>query len=209
MKDAGTALMGTGFATGENRAVEAAEKALQSPLIDTELVGAGGILLSIAGGDDLSLYEVNEAAEVVRRGSREHEHHLRRDDRRAADRPGLGDRRGDGAGRHQDGAAEATNGDGRLGRARAAQLPTELSTPFSSPRRPRPGRARPDPELQADEAGLPGGEHEHAVAALGDAARIGAPVRRVPNGDPVAPRLLEAHEDVALADVDDLRAPGP
>ncbi len=71
MKDAGTALMGIGFATGENRAVEAAEKALQSPLIDTELVGAGGILLSIAGGDDLSLYEVNEAAEVVRRGSRE------------------------------------------------------------------------------------------------------------------------------------------
>jgi cell division protein FtsZ len=71
MKDAGTALMGIGFATGENRAVEAAEKALQSPLIDTELVGASGILLSIAGGDDLSLYEVNEAAEVVRRGSRE------------------------------------------------------------------------------------------------------------------------------------------
>ena len=71
MKDAGTALMGIGFATGENRAVEAAEKALQSPLIQTELVGARGILLSIAGGDDLSLYEVNEAAEVVRRGARD------------------------------------------------------------------------------------------------------------------------------------------
>jgi cell division protein FtsZ len=71
MKDAGSALMGIGFATGENRAVEAAERALQSPLIQTELVGARGILLSIAGGDDLSLYEVNEAAEVVRRGSRE------------------------------------------------------------------------------------------------------------------------------------------
>jgi cell division protein FtsZ len=71
MKDAGSALMGIGFATGENRAVEAAERALQSPLIQTELVGARGILLSIAGGDDLSLYEVNEAAEVVRRGSRD------------------------------------------------------------------------------------------------------------------------------------------
>jgi cell division protein FtsZ len=71
MKDAGTALMGIGFATGENRAVEAAERALQSPLIQTELVGARGILLSIAGGDDLSLYEVNEAAEVVRRGARD------------------------------------------------------------------------------------------------------------------------------------------
>jgi cell division protein FtsZ len=66
MKDAGSALMGIGFATGENRAREAAERALRSPLIDTELVAARGILLSIAGGDDLSLYEVNEAAEAVR-----------------------------------------------------------------------------------------------------------------------------------------------
>src|SRR5438874_3604085 len=67
MKDAGTALMGIGFsATGENRAREAAEHALRSPLIDTEIAGAKGILLSIAGGDDLSLYEVNEAAELVR-----------------------------------------------------------------------------------------------------------------------------------------------
>jgi cell division protein FtsZ len=69
MEDAGTALMGIGFATGENRAREAAERALRSPLIDTEIVGARGILLSIAGGDDLSLFEVNEAAEVVRQGS--------------------------------------------------------------------------------------------------------------------------------------------
>jgi cell division protein FtsZ len=66
MKDAGSALMGIGFATGENRAREAAERALNSPLIDTEIVGARGILLSIAGGDDLSLFEVNEAAEVIR-----------------------------------------------------------------------------------------------------------------------------------------------
>jgi cell division protein FtsZ len=67
MKDAGTALMGIGFsATGENRARDAAERALRSPLIETDIGGAKGILLSIAGGDDLSLYEVNEAAEVVR-----------------------------------------------------------------------------------------------------------------------------------------------
>ena len=71
MKDAGSALMGIGYATGEDRAVKAAEGALSSPLIDTELVGARGILLSIAGGDDLSLFEVNEAAEVVRRGARD------------------------------------------------------------------------------------------------------------------------------------------
>ncbi len=66
MQDAGSALMGIGYATGTNRGREAAERALGSPLIDTQIVGARGILLSIAGGDDLSLVEVHDAAEVVR-----------------------------------------------------------------------------------------------------------------------------------------------
>jgi cell division protein FtsZ len=66
MQDAGSALMGIGYATGPNRAREAAERALGSPLIDAEIVSARGILLSIAGGDDLSLVEVNDAAEVIR-----------------------------------------------------------------------------------------------------------------------------------------------
>jgi cell division protein FtsZ len=66
MAESGSALMGIGYATGENRAKEAAERALRSPLIETEITGARGILLSIAGGDDLTLYEVNEAAEAVR-----------------------------------------------------------------------------------------------------------------------------------------------
>ena len=67
MQDAGSALMGIGFAeNSETRAREAAERALRSPLIETEITGARGILLSIAGGNDLSLFEVNEAAEVIR-----------------------------------------------------------------------------------------------------------------------------------------------
>jgi len=66
MQDAGSALMGIGYATGPNRAKEAAERALGSPLIDTEIVSARGILLSISGGDDLSLVEVHDAAEIVR-----------------------------------------------------------------------------------------------------------------------------------------------
>jgi cell division protein FtsZ len=66
MAESGSALMGIGYATGENRAKEAAERALRSPLIETEITGARGILLSIAGGNDLTLYEVNEAAEAVR-----------------------------------------------------------------------------------------------------------------------------------------------
>jgi cell division protein FtsZ len=70
MKDAGTALMGIGFsAAEEDRAREAAERALRSPLIEDDVGGARGILLSIAGGDDLSLFEVNEAAEVVRQAA--------------------------------------------------------------------------------------------------------------------------------------------
>jgi cell division protein FtsZ len=67
MSDSGTALMGIGFSSGtENRAREAAERALRSPLIDEEIMGATGILLSIAGGDDMTLIEVNDAAEVIR-----------------------------------------------------------------------------------------------------------------------------------------------
>ena len=70
MSGAGSALMGIGYSEAhENRAREAAERALRSPLIDTEIVGARGILLSIAGGDDLTLLEVNEAAQVVRQAA--------------------------------------------------------------------------------------------------------------------------------------------
>jgi cell division protein FtsZ len=68
MSDSDSALMGIGFSSssGENRAKEAAERALRSPLIDAEITGASGILLSVAGGEDLTLVEVNEAAEVIR-----------------------------------------------------------------------------------------------------------------------------------------------
>jgi cell division protein FtsZ len=66
MTDAGNALMGIGYSSGDQRAVEAVERALRSPLIEGEMTGARGILLSIAGGDDLSLFEVNQAAEIVR-----------------------------------------------------------------------------------------------------------------------------------------------
>src|ERR671930_2316553 len=65
MREAGSALMGIGIARGENRAVEAARAAISSPLLETSLEGATGILLNITGGPDLGLFEVNEAAEVV------------------------------------------------------------------------------------------------------------------------------------------------
>ena len=65
MRDAGSALMGIGVAQGENRAVEAARAAISSPLLETSLDGATGILLNITGGADLGLAEVDEAAQVV------------------------------------------------------------------------------------------------------------------------------------------------
>jgi cell division protein FtsZ len=65
MRDAGSALMGIGIAAGENRATEAARAAVSSPLLETSIEGATGILLNITGGPDIGLFEVNEAAEVV------------------------------------------------------------------------------------------------------------------------------------------------
>ena len=66
MQNAGSAMMGIGMATGSQRAHEAATHAIKSPLIDHEVRSARGILLAVSGGSDLSLHEVNEAAEVVR-----------------------------------------------------------------------------------------------------------------------------------------------
>jgi cell division protein FtsZ len=65
MTDAGQALLGIGMATGERRAIEAAEQAVASPLLETSVEGARSILLSITGGSNLSLWEVNEAARAV------------------------------------------------------------------------------------------------------------------------------------------------
>src|SRR6267378_2944796 len=65
MSGAGSALMGIGSARGEGRAIQAAEKAINSPLLEASMDGAHGALLSIAGGSDLGLFEINEAASLV------------------------------------------------------------------------------------------------------------------------------------------------
>jgi cell division protein FtsZ len=65
MTDAGSALMGIGSARGENRAIRAAELAISSPLLEASIDGAMGVLLSVAGGSDLGLFEINEACELV------------------------------------------------------------------------------------------------------------------------------------------------
>jgi cell division protein FtsZ len=65
MSGAGSALMGIGSARGEGRAVQAAQKAINSPLLEASMEGAHGVLLAIAGGSDLGLFEINESASLV------------------------------------------------------------------------------------------------------------------------------------------------
>jgi cell division protein FtsZ len=65
MRDAGTAVMGIGLGSGPNRAADAAQLAVSSPLLDATIEGATGVLLNITGGSDIGLFEVNEAAELV------------------------------------------------------------------------------------------------------------------------------------------------
>jgi cell division protein FtsZ len=65
MKDAGSALMGIGRASGENRAVQAAQQAIESPLLEVSIDGARGVLFNIIGGNDLSMHEINSAAELI------------------------------------------------------------------------------------------------------------------------------------------------
>ncbi len=90
MADAGNALLGIGMGTGERRAIDAAEQAVASPLLETSMEGARSILLSITGGPDISLWEVNEAAKAVAEAaSPRREHHLRGDGRRQARGSGV------------------------------------------------------------------------------------------------------------------------
>lgn len=65
MQDAGTALMGIGYGTGDSRAAEAARAAIDSPLLELSINGAQGILFNITGGNDLSMFEVDEAARII------------------------------------------------------------------------------------------------------------------------------------------------
>ena len=96
LANAGTAIMGIGEASGEGRAVNAARAAITSPLLEASIEGARGILVNIAGGPDLGLFEVNEAMEIIH-GARppRRQHHLRQRHRRVDGRRRArhGDRR--------------------------------------------------------------------------------------------------------------------
>ena len=89
MSEMGKAMMGTGEADGDNRSVRAAEAAISNPLLeDTNMAGARGLLINITGGEDMTLFEVDQAANRIREEvDEEGEHHLRLGDRQQPQRP--------------------------------------------------------------------------------------------------------------------------
>ena len=132
MTNAGTAIMGIGSSIGEGRAANAARAAITSPLLEASIEGARGMVLNIAGGSDLGLFEVNEAAEIIHaRGPPRRQHHLRRGDRRRHGRRGAG---------HRDrGRLRA------LGRGRRRRPPRRATWPRRSSRRPSRWTSSPTP----------------------------------------------------------------
>ncbi len=150
MSDAGNALLGIGMGTGDRRAIDAAEKAVASPLLETSMEGARSILLSITGGSDLSLWEVNESAKAVAEAAHPDANIIfgamlddkledqvwvtvvatgfgnGRTSRREFERPGLGERRQTDAG----GSLREPRGEPRVSRVRR-----EFDVPEFIPRR--------------------------------------------------------------------------
>ena len=149
MSDAGNALLGIGMGVGENRAIEAAEQAVSSPLLETSMEGARSILLSITGGDEPVAVGGQRGRQGRLRGrAPRREHHLRRDGRREARRPGVGDGRRDrlrrrGPAQERQHAQEparraAGSARGRAARRRSAAAVSsvdELDVPEFMPRR--------------------------------------------------------------------------
>ena len=142
MSDAGSALMGIGYGSGEGRALNAARAAISSPLLEASIEGARGILLTIAGGSDLGLFEVNEAAEVI--------HGVAHPDANIIFGTVIDDEMGDEVRVTVIAAGfDRWDADRKAGDAAAAaapRRPTSSRSPTSSPRRrrrrPRPRRRR-------------------------------------------------------------------
>ena len=171
MANAGSALMGIGSARGEDRSVAAAEMAVSSPLLEASIDGAHGVLLSIAGGSDLGLFEINEAAALVAAGGAPRgQHHLRRDHRRRPRRRGPGD--GD-RGRLRRRHAQAA----RRGH-RAAPRAAAAADPGGDPRR------RPALAASAEQPPAAGGPTARPARRRRPAAR--QPARRRPAAEPPA-----------------------
>ena len=185
MRDAGSSMMGIGTATGENRAVEAARAAVMSPLLEVNIQGARGILFNVTGGSDLGLFEVNEAAEVIKEAADPEANIIFGtviDDRMRDEVKVTVIATGFDAAKKirqpgRAGAADASSGDGGVARR-------------AKPRDPRRDRARTGRAglargadgtgvaVRAQPAGRAAGVARDGAAAAPGASRLGAPVVR-------------------------------
>jgi len=196
MSGAGSALMGIGSSRGDDRAVAAAEMAISSPLLEASIDGAHGVLLSIQGGSDLGLFEINEAAQLVANSAAPEANII------------FGAVIDDALGDEvrvtviAAGFDETQPGRVRTGRAVAAYQPAQGSDAFGAPWRPVTLPALRDSTVQASQPGAPGAEPDAGrPAALDGQPGVGGPGGVVPGTEPVpAPRQAEGSGPPGSAD---------
>jgi cell division protein FtsZ len=185
MSNAGSALMGIGSARGENRSVAAAEMAISSPLLEASIDGAHGVLLSIAGGSDLGLFEINEAAQLVSQAAHAESNIIFG----AVIDDGLGDEVRvtviaagfDGGMPRRRGAQQsAAGGPGGGSGGRPGPTPLPGGPAYGQPRRPG-DPARPEPNPLSNGGGerpAPGSSAGSGAGRPGSAPAASAPVNR-------------------------------
>jgi cell division protein FtsZ len=181
MKDAGSALMGIGRATGENRAVEAARQAIASPLLEVNITGAQGILFNITGSSSLTLFEVTEAAEEIRAAADPEANII------------FGTSFNERLGEEVMITVIATGFDGTrkrdVARHGQAAQPTDASTSIRAPRERDFLEELERQRLEATDGGVNGNHDDRAAAEVAVGPRVertvgeGAPVKRPPAYD--------------------------
>lgn len=199
MSGAGSALMGIGSSRGEGRAIKAAESAINSPLLEASMEGARGVLLSIAGGSDLGLFEINEAASLVQEAA-----HI---DANIIFGTVIDDSLGDevrvtviaagfdgGTPVRRPAEQVAAVGRGAIGVGRAGEIGRSAAAPVEEPVSPPPARETVEPREQPKEAREMGGFRDLGGSALPpipvSANRAPAPVVDEDDGDVDVPDFM-------------------
>ena len=201
MQGAGSALMGIGSARGEDRAVQAAELAISSPLLEASIDGAHGVLLSIQGGSDLGLFEINEAARLVQEAAHP--------DANIIFGTVIDDALGDEvrvtviAAGFDGGGPVRRNDDRALGQV-AGSTQRSTMTP-GAPQQPRVGQPSPVKPQVFLPVQVPGGTQTPAGQVLGNGAQ--PPVVHPQTPEPVPVAVARPPRTVIFDDNDDLDVP--
>ncbi|GAA1238906.1 MULTISPECIES: cell division protein FtsZ [Janibacter] len=227
MQGAGSALMGIGSARGEDRAVQAAELAISSPLLEASIDGAHGVLLSIQGGSDIGLFEINEAARLVQEGAHPDANIIfgavvddalgdevrvtviaagfdggapnARPDERA-----LGTIQGS----SQQGSGQ--QGSSQRGAQQGGQQRPQGGQPVSQGQRPAPAQqpaAQPQQRPQPQPVGGQGGQREQAAPAQPVAVPVQDEAQQAPAAPQERPQVQQPPRQVTFDEGDDLDVP--